>query len=45
MEQQKQQFLAKSLELSEIRIFMYADEHTKLFMNNIEKTMSIYTKL
>ena len=23
---------------------MHADEHTKVFMNNIEKTRSIYTK-
>ena len=23
---------------------MYADEHTKVFINNIEKTRSIYTK-
>ena len=24
---------------------MYADEHTKVFMNSIEKTRSIYTKI
>ena len=24
---------------------MYADEHTKVSMNNIEKTRSIYTKI
>ena len=24
---------------------MYADEHTKVFMNNIEKTGPIYTKI
>ena len=24
---------------------MYADEHTKVFRNNIEKTRSIYTKI
>ena len=24
---------------------MYADQHTKVFMNNIEKTRSIYSKI
>ena len=24
---------------------MYADEHTKVFINNIEKTRSIYTEI
>ena len=24
---------------------MYADEHTKVFMNNVEKTRAIYTKI
>ena len=44
MKQQKEQIMANSLELSEVRIFIYGDEHTKVFMNYIERTGSMYTK-
>ena len=43
MKQQKQQIMAKSPGLSETYL-MHNDEHTKIFMNNIEKARSTYTK-
>ena len=45
MKQQKEQIMTKLLELSEGSYCMHADEHTKIFMNIIEKTGPIYTKI
>ena len=45
MKQQKEQIMTKLLELSEGSYSIHADEHTKIFMNNIEKARSIYTKI
>ena len=45
MKQQKEQIMTKLLELSEGSYSTHAYEHTKIFMNNIEKAGSIYTKI
>ena len=41
MKQLKQQMMVKSLRTIRGSYLMYADEHTKVFINNIEKTRSI----
>ena len=45
MKQQKTANCDKSISTSRGSYLMYTDEHNKVFINKIEKTGSIYTKI